>query len=622
MRQGKLASGAGVVVGVLALSGAAFAQTADDQLDELGDLTIEQLANLEVTSVSRRPQSLSEAAAAIDVITSEDIRRSGAQSLPEVLRLARNLEVARVDSQYYAISARGFNSFQASNKLLVLIDGRSVYTPLYSGVLWDQQQIPLQDIERIEVISGPGGALWGANAVNGVINIITRNAADTQGFQADIFAGDIDRRTDLRYGGRFGDTGSYRLFATALDRGSVLTTSGADANDDWQLGQIGFRTDWGALSNNFMVQGAYHDRLDDRSDNTGAHLLGRWRRLFEDGSSIEAQAFYSYAAAAAGPVSDQLEMWDIDVQHAFSLGAAHQIVWGGGYRVSESEFITPGPAALTQPENTLRTASLFIQDQIALREDLSLTLGLKVEDHTFTDLEYMPSARLAWRANENSLLWAAVSRAVRTPSRIDYELEIPGVVVPGQFRSEYVIAYELGYRAQPTAWSSFSINLYYHDYDGVRTLNLTPPGVLPACYCNGLNGGVYGAEAWADFAINEHWRLSAGATVIESELETDPLAIDFNGTGHDPSYQIFLRSRADIKDYLTLDLDLRAIDSVTPQIPGYIELGARLGWRVNDRVEIALTGHNLLDESHPESIDEGPIFETRRSVQLSARLTY
>jgi iron complex outermembrane recepter protein len=601
-----------------ACAGAAEAQ----QLEELRELTIEQLANLEVTSVSRRPEPLAAAPAAVEVITGEDIRRSGAQSLPEVLRLARNLEVARVDSQYYAISARGFNSFQASNKLLVLIDGRSIYTPLYSGVLWDEQQVPLQDIERIEVISGPGGTLYGANAVNGVINIITRSAADTQGFQADLFAGDVDSRADLRYGGRIGENGSYRIFATALDRGSVLTTSGAEAGDDWRLGQIGFRTDWGGLSNSFMAQGAYHDRLDERSDNTGSHILGRWRRLLGDGSSFEAQAFYSHNAAGAGAVSDALQMWDVDLQHTFAIGALHQIVWGGGYRVSESEFITPGPATLTDPKNTLTTANLFIQDEIALRENLALTLGLKVEDHTFTDLEYMPNARLAWRPSENALVWAAVSRAVRTPSRIDYELEIPGVVVPGRFQSEYLIAYELGYRAQPNAWSSFSINLYYHDYDGVRTLNLTPPGVLPACYCNGLNGGIYGAEAWADFAVNDDWRLSTGVTVIESDLETDPLAIDFNGTGHDPSYQIFVRSRADLAENWTLDLDLRAIDSVTPQIPGYVELGARLGWRINDNVEIALAGHNLLDESHPETFDEGPITEARRSMHLSARLTY
>ncbi len=604
-----------------ACAGASRAETSE-QLDELHELTIEQLANLEVTSVSRRPESIWEAPAAIEVITSEDIRRSGAQSLPEVLRLARNLEVARVDSQYYAISARGFNSFQASNKLLVLIDGRSVYHPLYSGVLWDQQQVPLQDIERIEVISGPGGTLWGANAVNGVINIITQSAADTQGFQADIFAGDVDSRADLRYGGRIGDNGSYRLYASALDRGSLFTTTGAEANDDWQLGQVGFRSDWGGLSNSFMLQGAYHDRLDERSDNTGSHLLGRWRRLLEDGSSFELQGFYSHTAAAAGSVRDELHMWDIELQHTFAVGGAHQIVWGGGYRVSESEFITPGPAALAEPQNTLHTANIFIQDEIALRDNLSLTLGLKLEDHTFTDLEYMPSARLAWHPAENSLVWAAVSRAVRTPSRIDYELEIPGVVVPGQFQSEYLIAYELGYRRQPNAWSSFSINLYYHDYEGVRTLNLTPPGVLPACYCNGLNGGIYGAEAWADFAINEDWRISAGATLLESDLKTDPLAIDFNGSGYDPSYQIFLRSRADLSSDFTLDLDLRAIDSPAPQIPAYVELGARLGWRVNENVEIALAGHNLLDESHPESFDEGPVYEARRTVQLSARLTY
>jgi iron complex outermembrane receptor protein len=619
-RRGLCCSGAAIFGVIWAYAGAAYAD-APPQVSDLRDLTIEQLANLEVTSVSRRPESLSEAPAAIDVITADDIHRSGAQSLPEVLRLARNLEVARIDAQYYAISARGFNTFQASNKLLVLIDGRSVYTPLYSGVFWDQQQVQLQDIERIEVVSGPGGTLWGANAVNGVINIITRSSADTEGLQADLFAGDVDSRADLRFGGQAGHI-NYRVWGTALERGSTLTPAGDEVGDDWRLGQIGFRADWGDVEDSFMLQGAAHERFGDDLDNSGAHLLGRWTRLLRNGSTVEVQTYASRAAAAAGGVSDALETFDIEAQHSLRIRDVHSMVWGGGYRVSESEFINPtSPSGLVEEQRTLRVASLFVQDEIALSETLSLTLGVKVEDHTFTDLEYMPNARLAWRPNDHSLVWAAVSRAVRTPSRIDRELVSPGVIDPGFFESEYLIAYELGYRTQPTQWVTFSANLYYHDYEDLRTVNLTPPGMLPAHYGNGLHGAVYGAEVWGDFAINEAWRINAGFTLLEQDLELDPLAIDLNGSGDDPGYHVFVRSRHDIAEDWTLALAARAIDEIAPEIPDYVELDARLGWQLNDNVEIALAGHNLLDEAHPESMD-GPLQENRRRIQLSARLTY
>ena len=595
----------------------------DAPLEGLRELTIEQLVNLEVTTVSRRPESLSQAAAAIDVITNEDIRRSGAQSLPEVLRLARNLEVARVDSQYYAISARGFNTFQASNKLLVLIDGRSVYTPLYSGVLWDQHQVLLEDIERIEVISGPGGTLWGANAVNGVINVITRSAENSQGLYAQAVAGTVDHRADVRYGGRIGDV-AFRVYGSALERGETLRMTGDGGNDDWRLGQLGFRADWGGLENAFMVQGAAHDRLDDRSDNSGAHLLAHWRRLLENGSTLEAQAFASHNAAGAGPVSDELQMYDLELQHSFDAGARHRIVWGGGYRVSESEFSTGGASGLVDPRRRLHTANVFLQDQIALADNIQLTLGLKIEDHTFTGLEYLPNARLSWSPTSNMLVWAAVSRAVRTPSRIDRELVNPGVIAPSdEFESENLIAYELGWRAQPTSRSTVSVNLYLHDYDQLRSLNLTPMVILPAQYGNDLAGQVYGAEVWGDIDVTENWRLGAGVTLFESDLALiNPWAIDFNGSGDDPGYQIFLRSSADLTDRWLLDLDLRAIDEVRPDIPSYVELNGRLAWRLTDNVEIALAGRNLLDEAHPESFDEGALLQDRRRVHLGVQWRY
>ena len=596
LRYRKVLSGA--ALGALLAAGPAWSQ--ETSVDVLRGLSIEQLANLEVTTASRRPEPLGQIDVAIDVITGADIRDAGAQSLPEALRLARNLQVARVSSQHYAISARGFNSFQASNKLLVLVDGRSVYTPLYSGVFWDQQIALLEDIDRIEVISGPGGALWGANAVNGVINVISKSSEDTQGGFAQLRLGSVDQRIDLRYGGRLGEDGpTYRIFATGFERGSVLTSTGDEDDDDWGAGQVGFRSDWSAGDDTFMAQGGYFERLDDGGSSSGGHMLGRWRRQIDEASNFEAQIYYSAASAAVGGVSDELQTWDIELQHTLQADG-HEIVWGGGYRLSDSEFInTTNPSVLDPQRRKLNTANLFVQDEMALAEDVALTLGLKLEDHTYTGVEYLPTVRLAWETDDDSVLWAAVSRAVRTPSRIDRDLVVPGVIVPGGIEFEVLIAYELGYRTQPTPMSSLSANLYYHDYEGVRTVNLTPPGMLPAWYGNGINGPVYGLEVWGDMDVSDDWRLSAGITLLELELEADPLAIDLNGSGLDPSYQVFLRSHARLAADWTLDLDLRAIDDVAPTIPSYVELGARLAWR-HDNFELALVGNNLLDGSHPE----------------------
>lgn len=606
-------------------TGVAYAD--QPSVEDLRSLSIEQLANLEITTVSRRPEAVREAPASIDVITAEDIERSGAHSLPEILRLARNLEVAQVDAQRYAISARGFNSFQASNKLLVLIDGRSVYTPLYSGVFWDQQHVPLQDIERIEVISGPGGTLWGANAVNGVINVITRSAERTRGVSANLFAGSNDQRADVRFGGAIGE-GSYRLFASGYRIGPTRL-NGEDFNDDWNGAQVGFRTDWGGAESRVSLQGSlYQDDIEAGGEHFGGHLLGNWTRFYSDGASLELQAFYSNAqrdtafTGTAG-ITDALEMWDVSFQHNLSVIGAHQIIWGGGYRWSNSEFVnTANIFTFLDPRRSLYTSNIYVQDEIALQDNLSLTLGVKLEDHTFTDLEYMPNARLAWQPSDNTLVWAAVSRAVRTPSRIDFELQSPGFVIPGGFVSEELLAYELGYRIQPTSNSNLSATIYYHEYDNLRTSSQDPVTVIPARVGNDLEGEVYGLELWGDIALRSDWRISAGVTLLEQDFRpTAPAAFDVNASGDDPGYQFFLRSYADLTSNLRLDLDFRAIDEVLPEVPSYTELNARLAWQVSDQVELALSGANLLDESHRESSD-GLFLETRRSVQLSARVIY
>jgi iron complex outermembrane recepter protein len=630
-----LTDGVSIALGALwawtSAAGPASAQTPNVDVYEL---SIEDLMNSEVTSVSLRPEPLARAPAAIDVITAEAIQRSGAQSLPEILRLARNLEVAQIDAQRYAISARGFNSYEASNKLLVLIDGRSVYTPLYSGVFWDQQHVLLDDIERIEVVSGPGGTLWGANAVNGVINIITKAASDSQGFFAEAFAGSNDSRIDARYGGGFGANGRFRVFASGYALGPTLTLAGDDANDDWGGAHGGFRADWGGADDRFMLQGSlFADELDAGGSREGAHVQGRWRRQFGDGSSVQVQSYYSSeereAALRATPGTfDSSATWDISLQHNIQLGPAHQLVWGAGYRLVDSEFInTINPAAFEEPRRQLETANVFIQDEIALRADLALTLGLKFEEHDFTGLEYMPNVRMAWRPSEDFMIWSAISRAVRTPSRIDQELTFvgfPGFITTFTFESEELLAYELGLRFQPTASTTFSATLYRHEYDKLRTSTLSPPapGGFPVYVGNGLEGEVYGLELWGDVALSEAWRVSAGLTVLEQEFRADPLSSDVNASGDDPGYQVFLRSQANLSPDLMFDLHLRAIAEPSPAVPAYVELDARLGWRLSERVEVALAGRNLLDEAHPEAFDIAPLLQARRNVQMSLRVTY
>ena len=620
--------GLAIALGGFCCVGATNAAHAQANVD-IYELSIEELMMTEVISVSLRPEALARAPASIDVITAEAIDRSGAQTLPEILRLARNLEVAQIDAQRYAISARGFNSYEASNKLLVLIDGRSVYSPLYSGVFWDQQHVVLADIERIEVVSGPGGTLWGANAVNGVINIITKEAGETRGLLAHMFAGSADQRLDLRYGGDFGATGRFRIFASGYALGPTLTAAGEDANDDWGGVQGGFRADWGAAGDRIMLQAAlYADEQDAGGRREGGHVQTRWLHALGDGSSLQVQAYYSSeqrdAALRTTPGTfDASATWDLSVQHNIELGRSHQIVWGGGYRSVDSEFInTINPFGFEEPRRRLDTANLFIQDEITLSQELALTLGLKLEDHDFTGLEYMPNARLAWRPSDDVMIWGAVSRAVRTPSRIDEELSFPGFVTPFTFQSEELLAYELGFRVQPTAASTLSATLYRHDYDGLRTSSLTPPGGFPVFVGNGLEGEIYGLELWGDLALSQDWRLSGGLTLLELDFRTAPLSTDVNGSGDDPGYQLFVRSQANLAADLTLDLHLRAIDEAAAQIPAYIELDARLGWRLNGRVELALAGRNLLDAAHPESFDIAPLLEARRSVQLSARISY
>jgi iron complex outermembrane receptor protein len=604
-------------------------------LQQLGSLSIEELAAVEITSVSKRAEPLASAASAVYVITADDIRRTGVTSLPEALRLAPNLEVARVDSQDYAISARGMNSVNASNKLLVLIDGRSVYTPFFSSVFWDQQQVTLADIDRIEVISGPGGVLWGANAVNGVVNIVTKRAAATPGELVDARVGDFTQRADARWGGRLGSIGDYRIYALGDREGDTRLAGGASADDAWRARQAGFRADLAALAGDVTVQGDVYENIVDSpgGHRSGGNLLGRWSRRLDNGSDVEVQAYYDQQAradvsATGGGSSDRVRTLDIEAQHAFAIGAAHRIVWGASYRAWDDEFTnTANPFVLVPQAQTLDVASVFAQDTIALPHRVDLTLGAKYEYNSFSGSALMPSVRVGWQADADNFLWAAISRAVRPPSRLERDLTAPGIVdtSPG-FGAENLVAYEAGYRAQLAPTATLSVSLYYNDYDDLRTTSPAPVTVLPVTFGNGLEGHTFGVDAWGSVSLAPWWRLDPGITLLRKDFHLKPGQFDIAGTqtvlGHDPGHQVFMRSYMDLPHDIELYVGLRHIGGLDEVgVPAYFEADVRLAWHASRRLELSLAGLNLVHRFHAEA-SAPPVHEIPRSVYAGLRWSY
>lgn len=613
-------AGGGALCLILAAS-EARAQSVED----LRALSLEDLGNVQVTSVAKRAILLSEAPAAIYVITADEARRSGAVSLPEILRLAPNLTVARQDAQNYAISARGFNSYQASNKLLVLIDGRSVYTPLHGGVFWDQQQIALADMDRIEVISGPGGALWGANAFNGVINVISKPAAQTQGFLLDAAAGNVDAQAMARYGGEFGELGAFRIHATALRRGETRFSDGAGRDDAWSGFETGFRTDLSSGANAITLQGDYfrHKGLLDAKI-AGGNILARWKRPFSGFLTAEVQTYYDVIDRNEFFSNDYIETFDADGKLIAEF-RSHTLVAGAGYRTVTDRFETPaGSLFFVDPsEDTFSISNFFIHDDIAVRDDLTASVGLKYEYSTFTGGQWLPSIRVAWRPTTRHLLWSGVSRAVRTPTHIDRNLNATGLLDPAKnFGAEEVVAYEAGYRGRPVDNASLSVSLYFNDYDDLRILTLADGRLR---FGNAMRGYGYGAEIWGEAELRPWWTLKAGVNFMEKRLTLEqgalPAALDQH-QGNDPDFQIQLRSQMNLSDRWELDLALRAVDDLeNPAISGYLEADARVAWRLADGLALSLSGRNLFDAHHPETAPAASRGEVRRSVHLGLRVS-
>lgn len=583
----------------------------------LKQLSVEQLMNVEVTSVSRRAERLSQTASAIQVVTQEDIRRSGATTLPEALRLATNLQVAQVDSRQWAISARGFNSTTA-NKLLVLIDGRTVYTPLFSGVFWDVQDVLLSDIDRIEVISGPGATLWGANAVNGVINVITKDADDTQGLLLSGGAGtELRGFGAARYGGTLGSRLRYRVYGKGFARDATALPSGQDAADDWRFGQGGVRVDWDpSAGNRIVLQGDLYDgRISQPSAGdiavSGGNIMAKWSRRLSERSNLSAQLYYDRTQRdIPGTFGEDLDTYDLELQHQTRVGGRHEVVWGIGYRVIDDQVDNSAALAFLPAHVTRRWFSGFVQDEIALiPERLHVALGTKIEHNDYTGVEIQPSGRVNWTFSPSATLWAAVSRAVRTPSRIDRELfaprQPPHFLAGGPgFDSEEELAYELGYRHQHKALL-LSVATFYSRYHGLRSLEqVNPPAASPLVIGNGQDGESYGAEVNAEYWLTKRWRLRAGYTELRIRIWPNQGSTDTTrgaSESHTPDRQFFLHSSVELPAHLRLDTGFRAIAAITnQQIPAYAELNARLTWQPAETMDLSVVGRNLLRRRHAE----------------------
>ncbi len=596
---------------------------------DLAELSLEQLADVVVTSVSRREERLAEAAASIYVINAEDIRRSGATSLPEALRLAPNLDVAGADVNQYAISARGFNNVLA-NKMLVLIDGRTVYTPLFSGVFWEAQDVMLEDVERIEVISGPGATLWGANAVNGVINVITRSARDTQGVLASGRYGNRQSGAAVRYGGALGSAAHYRVYAKYDDRDASKFANGSSVNDASIHGQAGFRVDWDRPRDTITVQGdTYFGNIDQPiSERTmsGANLLARLRSDLGDGRSLAVQAYYD-STHRDHPQSFQevLDTFDIEAQYGFRPLPRHKVLVGAGYRYARDRVGNSIYQAFLPADRNLEWAHGFVQDEIALTGRLDLTVGAKVESNVYTGAEFLPNIRLGWRYAPDRLLWTALSRAVRAPSRIDRDFYSPGIppfLLEGDpaFKSEVSDVLEIGFRSQPVAAFSYSVTGFYHLHDRLRTYEPVPGHPT---WGNRAEGESYGIEGWATWRIVPAWRVSAGGVAARQHLWLEPGSLDAGvglaTLGNDPSAWWSVRTSVDLTPRHELDVAVRHVaPRPNPAMPAYTTVDARFGWNVSPTLQLSLVVQNAFAPSHPEWGPAANRAEIQRSVFLKA----
>ena len=641
----------GSILLILALTQSCWAQApAEHPQDDLTQVSIENLMDIDVTSVSKKEQKLSQVAAAIFVITAEEIRRSGATNIPDLLRMVPGLDVAQIDASTWAISARGFN-LQFANKLLVLIDGRAVYTPLFGGVYWDSQDVPLEDIERIEVIRGPGGTVWGANAMNGVINIITKKATDTQGGLITGIGGtQAQGFGTVQYGGKIKEGTSYRIFTKYLNNNHSPDLNGQDADDGWHLLHSGFRIDSNLSKKDTLTtqgdiytgnEGAtiVHSILTPSPENvvvqsvaalSGGNVLSRWNHVFSSRCDTTFQ-FYFDRYSRDGPESDEdRDTYDFDFQNHIAVGTRHDVIWGAGYRHTADRTVGTIDQAFIPANDSSDLFSTFLQDQITLKPNrLALYVGSKLENDYFSGFDIEPSARLAWTPSNRRTFWAAISRANRTPTSRDVGLNAALAALPGpaevvllgnpKEKSEHVIAYEIGYRAQPSNRLSLDLTTFFNQYQGLESVeplaaffdaNAVPPLLVhPLSFANKMYGTTGGLEASVDWKLTNRWTLSPGYSFLQIHMHTLSTSLDTTSVadvqGSNPRHQAQLRSHFELSRGLAWDSSAYFVDRLPAQfVASYTRLDTQLTWRLAERTEFSIVGQNLLSDHHAEFNDE------------------
>jgi iron complex outermembrane receptor protein len=660
-----------VVLVLAGLVNASFAAPQGDRADAqpLKQLSLADLGNVEVTTASKEPEEVWKTPAAVFVITADDIRRSGATNIPEVLRLAPGVEVAQVDSDHWSIGIRGFGAVLAS-KLLVLIDGRSVYTPLFAGVYWQAQATPLEDIERIEVIRGPGGTIWGANAVDGIINIITKSAKDTHGALASLGGGNVDQGTSgFRYGDATSRGFNYRVYGMGFDRGGEFHPVGTNF-DEWRMGQAGFRTDWdGGTRDTFTFQGdIYREGAGEATtyalysspsqvnafgtaDLTGGNLLGRWKRVLNAGSDFQLQAYFDRTNHFEPEFGETRDTFDVDFLDHLTLPGQQNFLWGLGARVSPANVIQLVPSIDFLPQHqTDLIYSGFVQDEIAFfNHRLSVTLGTKLEHNNYTGFEVQPSGRLLWNRTPRESLWGSVTRAVRTPSRLDTDVELADYAgassglpvylrVNGnpQFQSEELIAYETGYRRLVTPHCYVDVALFYNDYNDLYSFQVGAPfleaspiplhAVIPLLTSNGIQGNTKGFEVSPDWKPVNGWELRASYSYLDIELENkassnDPTSVA-GYAGSSPRHQVVIQSFVNLPRKLEFDQTYRYVSALPAQtVASYQTMDTRFGWHITPELELSVGGQNLLQPHFAQyGGDPGGPVEIKRSAY--AKLTW
>jgi iron complex outermembrane receptor protein len=637
----------------------AAGQPGDPQ--SLKQLSLEALGNIEITSVSKIPEELRRTAAAIYVITQDDIRRSGATTIPELLRLAPGLDVARIDNTHWSVGVRGFGD-QFSKSVLLLIDGRSVYTPLFAGVWWSVQDTPLEDIERIEIIRGPGGTIWGANAVNGVINIVTKAAGDTQGGLVSASTGNVDRGIGtLRYGGRSRSV-DYRFYGKGFSREPQAHTDGQDF-DTWRMGQAGGRADWSRDRDTVTVQGDVYDGRVGQSvavgqyappaqivhyeplEVSGGNLLARWQRQLGDASHLQLQAYYDRTNLLGPQIGETRDTFDVDFLHQMPLGARQRITWGGGARVSPSATTaTVETLTLTPADQTSTILSAFAQDEITLvPEHLVATVGTKFERYTYTGLEVQPSVRLLWTPDERHSFWTSFTHAVRTPSRLEHDLVLTffaarlnglptyvRVLGDPAFASERLRGFEAGYRSTITPSLYVDVAAFRNRHEGLETFGDTTVlveaapdplhAVLAFPYANGADGTSEGVEVMPTWKPAAVWQLRGYYAYLKIDAHnvgtnTDEASVA-TYEGSSPRHQVQVQSMVDLPGGFEFDQTVRHVGALPARaVPAYTTADVRLGWHRGEQLRLSLTGQNLFDATHLEfGHDPGPAVAIRRAV--------